>query len=127
MVRPGLLKDEGGERATIDFIVWLTAKTERGRTQWLRQGDLITAAIGRITVNFLTFEITEGVPAWRRFAMRDDECGEEVFRATPRLAAQTNPPVYSVIDALFRVITKRRRRTPARLRTSRHSSALSNP
>jgi len=89
------------EAVIIEFVVWLTSKTEQSRIFWRRQADAITTSIEDVVVQFATSRPGAGTETWQAFTVRTTG-GEEIFRVIAMYAAIEKPPLERPLNALFR-------------------------
>lgn len=89
------------EEVIIEFVVWLTSKTEQSRIFWRRQADAITTSIEDVVVQFATSRPGTGTETWQAFTV-GTAGGEEIFRVIAIYAAIEKPPLARPLNALFR-------------------------
>jgi hypothetical protein len=89
------------EALIIEFVVWLTSKTEQSRILWRRQADVLTASIEDVVVQFATSRPTAGSETWQVFTV-GTAAGEEIFRVIAICASIEKPPLARPLNALFR-------------------------
>jgi hypothetical protein len=92
---------ESLEAVIIEFVDWLTSKTEQSRIFWSHQADALTTSIEDVVVQFATWRPGAGAETWQAFTVRT-EAGEEIFRVIAICASIEKPPLARPLNTLFR-------------------------
>ena len=92
---------ESLEAVIIEFVVWLTSKTEQSRIFWSHQADALTTSIEDVVVQFATSRPGTDAETWQAFTVRT-EGGEEIFRVIAIYASIEKPPLARPLNTLFR-------------------------
>lgn len=92
---------ESLEAVIVEFVVWLTNKTEQSRIFWRRQADGITTSIEDVVVQFATSRPSLGMETWQAFTVRTAG-GEEIFRVIAIYASIEELSLARPLNVLFR-------------------------
>ena len=92
---------ESLEAVIIDFVVWLTSKTEQSRIFWSDHAGDLTTSIDDVVVQFATSRPGNGAETWQAFTVRT-ESGEEIFRVIAIYASIEKLPLARPLNTLFR-------------------------
>jgi hypothetical protein len=92
------------EDATLDFVKWLTTRTQQRVATWqvcpCVMRTFIPGPHGPLLIQFAVDATLPRPRAWRLFTVTR-AAGGELIRATPTTNRETAPPSACAIDALF--------------------------
>lgn len=96
----------GEDPLMLDFVDWLTTRTNNGLVSWDAKPNLITAKLlGPLVAEFVIVSMADE-RVWTQFTIRDED-GKEVFRAYPQNIAGEGLPHAQVTEGLFVAVMKR--------------------
>jgi hypothetical protein len=90
------------EDSYINFVKWLTSRTEDGNLKWNLQPNLVSAKLSAMVAQFATSKCIDHLHYWSVFTVCDDKA--ELIRVSSFSCA--NLPLTFAVSRLFETIIK---------------------